>query len=190
MSVQTAFLVMVGLGLAMGLVYIATVYRFLEVKIESDAKDILLVREYTKHRELDALVRDAKAKANSKGKGGDARAAILNAEDFERILEKSKLFEQRQRLPGRGVGGYVYILHEAELSGLYKIGRTVTPRGRIGHFDTTWAFNFEIAHIIQTADPVRLESELHTRFWDRRKRGEWFALTPVDIAAIRSEYPS
>jgi len=193
MSIEVSFLVVTGIGIAIMLVYIATIYRFLEIKIESEAKDILLQQEHVKHRDLDELVKRVIAQArNEHATDGQSmmRVAIVKADEFESVLEKSRMFEQRQRLPGRGDGGFVYILHEAKISGLYKIGRTITPKGRIGHFDTTWAFDFEIVHIIQTAYPNRLERELHDRFWARRQRGEWFALTPADIDAIKHEYPS
>jgi len=82
--------------------------------------------------------------------------------------------------------GYVYILQSD--SGLYKIGRTVDPHNRIKTFHVKLPFVVAYTLVIKSEAHIQLERDLHQRFGDKRKDGEWFALRSSDIEALRKEY--
>ena len=83
----------------------------------------------------------------------------------------------------RSLSGYVYLLQSP--SGNYKIGRTSNPDDRLKTFSVKLPFEVEYVCVIQTDDMYALESNLHQRFWDKRVNGEWFTLSPEDVAHIK-----
>ena len=78
--------------------------------------------------------------------------------------------------------GYVYLL---KMGRAYKIGKTFNPIRREGEIVLQLPEKSEPVHTIQTDDPSGIESYWHTRFAEKRKEGEWFALTPADIHAFK-----
>lgn len=78
----------------------------------------------------------------------------------------------------------VYVLQDMDVSGFCKIGKSAMPANRIGHFDTMLPFNTRVVHIIEAKDCTALETMLHRHFEAKRRRGEWFALSPADIQWI------
>lgn len=70
----------------------------------------------------------------------------------------------------------VYIIR---LNGLYKIGRSVDPRGRIAGLQLPG--EPDIICIGWTEDAVALEALLHEYFSEQRRHGEWFFLSPDDL---------
>lgn len=97
---------------------------------------------------------------------------------------ESKLQEKVRRRKERTSEGYVYLLREANGTH-YKIGRTRNPENRLRTFSVKLPFQVEYDHLIQTDDMYALEAELHQRFAHCRVDGEWFALTPDEVAHIR-----
>lgn len=79
--------------------------------------------------------------------------------------------------------GYVYLArgHPGE----FKIGRTNLVDRRLSELGVTSAIEPTLIHSIKTDDPAGIEAYWHHRFADKRMRGEWFRLTPVDVAAFR-----
>lgn len=70
----------------------------------------------------------------------------------------------------------VYIIR---LNGLYKIGRSTDPRKRIDGMQLPG--KPEVIAVGWTADSKNLEYLLHERFSDKRRHGEWFALTHDEL---------
>jgi Meiotically Up-regulated Gene 113 (MUG113) protein len=57
-------------------------------------------------------------------------------------------------------------------------------------FDIQSPFPFQVHLLIPTEDMAATEAELHLRFATKRLRGEWFSLTPEDLALIAQDYPT
>jgi hypothetical protein len=79
--------------------------------------------------------------------------------------------------------GFVYLVqgHRGE----FKIGRTNLVDRRLSELGTTAAVEQTLIHEIKTDDPVGVESYWHTRFADKRMRGEWFKLAATDVRAFK-----
>ena len=82
-------------------------------------------------------------------------------------------------------GGYVYVIRDIEVSGLYKIGKSQDVRKRLTDFGAKLPFEFHIVHIVPAGNHTALETVLHHNFADKRQRGEWFALEWEDVVWIR-----
>jgi hypothetical protein len=80
--------------------------------------------------------------------------------------------------------GYVYLLKHGTRRE-YKIGRTKNPLRREGEIAVELPEKIQPIHVIKTDDPVGIENYWHTRFADKRKEGEWFALTAGDVRAFK-----
>jgi hypothetical protein len=80
--------------------------------------------------------------------------------------------------------GYVYLVQSP--TGAYKIGRAKNPKDRVRTFGVKLPFEIELIHTIEAADYKVAERQLHERFAPKRVNGEWFNLTPEDVASIKS----
>ena len=80
--------------------------------------------------------------------------------------------------------GYVYLLKHG-VCREYKIGRTSNPLRREGEIAVVLPEKVQPIHVIKTDDSAGIESYWHSRFADKRKKGEWFALTADDVRAFK-----
>lgn len=80
--------------------------------------------------------------------------------------------------------GYVYLLKHGSRRE-YKIGRTYHPVRREGEMGIQLPEKLQPIHYIKTDDPAGIESYWHARFSEKRKEGEWFALTADDIRSFK-----
>ena len=82
--------------------------------------------------------------------------------------------------------GFVYLLRCGEF---YKIGRAKKWVDRVATFQTIYPHDLEVIHVARCDDMKAEEEALHKAYADRRDKGEWFRLTPDDVAAIVSAMP-
>jgi len=67
----------------------------------------------------------------------------------------------------------------------YKIGKSANLERRIKEIRVALPEAATLLHVINTDDPDGIEAYWHRRFDARRANGEWFALSPADVAAFR-----
>jgi hypothetical protein len=112
--------------------------------------------------------------------------------------KKAKLEERkRQRLKKAGIvykgpkkkekTDQIYIIQmdESEVSHVYKIGVSNAPGKRLQALQTSNPFELRLVHTF-VADPAEdAEAQLHARFAANQLEGEWFRLTPEQIAELQ-----
>lgn len=78
--------------------------------------------------------------------------------------------------------GFVYLMRSGRH---YKIGLTISVGSRERQLAIQIPIPPTTIHSIETDDPRGVEAYWHRRFADKRGEGEWFDLTPDDIAAFK-----
>ena len=80
--------------------------------------------------------------------------------------------------------GYVYVLQDVEFSQRYKVGRTVNPKERLNAIRNSLPGESEIVAIIDTGDAPALEWQLHQRYAEMQRKGEWYDLSHAQVREI------
>lgn len=84
--------------------------------------------------------------------------------------------------PSKATIGVVYLVQGGKF---YKIGFTNDIGRRTYDLRIQLPEKVKLIHQIETDDPKGIEQYWHRRFADRHANGEWFALTPEDVAAFK-----
>lgn len=84
--------------------------------------------------------------------------------------------------------GCVYFI-QADKQDTFKIGMTNgNASKRMVSMQTGYPGVLSVFGFISTANPEKLETEIHARLKDRRRRGEWFSIDPQSVEKIIMEY--
>ena len=102
-------------------------------------------------------------------------------EDFERAVAEQERDEQQKRQPAQPFRrtGVVYLISGG---GYHKIGLTTNLPVRHKQIGAKLPFKSEVVHAITTSDIFGVERYWHNRFAHKRAEGEWFNLSPEEVA--------
>jgi hypothetical protein len=82
--------------------------------------------------------------------------------------------------------GYVYLaLMKVGREKRYKIGKADIVGARTRQIAVSLPEELELIHAISTDDAYGIEGYWHRRFAEKRRGGEWFALTSDDVRAFK-----
>jgi hypothetical protein len=124
---------------------------------------------------------------NQRGLTTALLAFCADSADYEDVFHLLRTFEERGDIeqPDSAHDGFVYLMKRGKY---YKIGFTNSDvRGRQSQLNrpAPESVPHTAIHSIQTDDPRGIEAYWHRRFADKRREGEYFELSPKDIAAFR-----
>lgn len=129
--------------------------------------------------------------------GEEARTIIKSLNEFydvytdeyitewnERLKLEEDMVESRQRekKETRRPKASVYVMKD-NANGRYKIGRSVNPTVRES---TLQSEKPDITLLFHYLCDISVEDELHTKYTDKRIRGEWFELDDKDVEDIQT----
>lgn len=84
------------------------------------------------------------------------------------------------------IGGFVYLLHFAEIPHLYKIGHTDNVQKRCGSIVSQTPFEGVVDHVIPCKNRFEAELTLHKIYKPNHYRNEWFELTPDQVNLFKT----
>jgi hypothetical protein len=165
------------------------------------AKYITLIQEIGRFPVDGELRRKAKLDADFPSKGafdrlGNKQTKVEKLLRYSRAkggLEDVVRHCENALLPDRGENGnpytvervgYVYLIQHGSRRE-FKIGFTMNTFRRHGEISVELPEQVEPVHVIKTDDPAGVEAYWHRRFSDKRKNGEWFALSRADVQAFK-----
>ena len=99
-----------------------------------------------------------------------------NIQDTSKIRNQDELKEDDVQF------GYVYLMKSGRY---YKIGKSDCVEKRHYEIGIKLPEELKIIHKIKTDDPNGIETYWHKRFEGKRKKGEWFDLSPSDVKAFK-----
>lgn len=121
-------------------------------------------------------LRDALAQYMSRG---EDEINLLYQRGIQEYLNPDRSYTKRST---SNRSGYVYLV---ECNFAYKIGIAKNVEQRIQNMQTAAPDEITLLCTISTDDMNGLEKELHTKFKDKRRIGEWFDLSPEDVEYIK-----
>ena len=107
-------------------------------------------------------------------------AAELSLAVMARKNERASPRYQNREVERSARPGWIYLVGG---SGVYKIGKSIDIPGRLRAF-LQLPFPTRLVHSIPTDDMVWAEACMHRTFAHCRMNGEWFDLSPDDVARI------
>lgn len=110
----------------------------------------------------------------------DVSAVLPEVDDDVKIPTEPQ--EAREAIGPASDFGFVYLLRSGRY---FKIGLTMDVEERVRRLKIQLPEAVREVHRIATDDPRGIERYWHDRFADRRLNGEWFELSPDDVAAFR-----
>lgn len=79
--------------------------------------------------------------------------------------------------------GYIYII---KCFDYYKIGVSKTPEYRFSELKSIIPFELYLSGYFSCIDSYGVEAHIHSLFWEKWHKGEWFKLNEEDVGEIKS----
>jgi hypothetical protein len=114
-----------------------------------------------------------------KGRSGYEDILLLCEDYTPRSNESSEMADPD---PAPAEIGEVYLMKSGKF---YKLGRSNASGRREYELAIQLPEKLRPVHVIRTDDPPGIEAYWHNRFESKRKNGEWFDLSAVDVAAFK-----
>lgn len=147
--------------------------------LRAEEREVFIVRTYLENRSINKTAQELNEseyyirKAIKRFKSALDRAVRTNGSENPSYLPSYNPRDTGTR--------HIYV---ARCGDAYKIGVAADPGKRIAAMSTSSARPILLLYSRLCKDAHAEEKRLHARFADRRIRGEWFNLTPDDLAEI------